>query len=91
MTEPTELQEWRPDWARHVVGRYEPRRYEDGQPLPQKVVMHCETCGADWQAECPSGNVRRHIQNFAHAHAHRDPLAAPTVVRPGSRRSTIKE
>lgn len=80
--------EWTPGFARHVVGRYTVRTFdEDGIPEPQRVEAVCNVCGARWQGQCLSGQVRTHIARFGAVHAHRDPFAAPRVVRPGSLRT----
>lgn len=80
--------EWRPGFALHVIGRYTVRTFdEDGNPEPQRIEAACGVCGATWQGQCLSGQVRTHIARFGAVHAHRDPLAAPRVVRPGSLRT----
>ncbi len=64
-----------PPWASHVTGTFTERVHdEDGNPEPQIIEMACSKCEATWKTECLSGAVRRHIQNFAAAHAHRDIL-----------------
>lgn len=84
-------EEWRPDWAKHVLGRFTRRTVDPDTrlPEPQKVEIKCEQCGATWQVQCSSGLVRNHINNFAKSHAHRDPLDAPRIVRPGSLRRGV--
>lgn len=69
-------EEYRPEWAKHVVGRYPLRTVdpETGIPNPQVIHMECETCGVTWQTTCDSGAVRRHIGNFATNHVHTDPM-----------------
>ncbi len=81
--------EWRPTNVPNVVGFYTERTLdpETGMPEPQEFRVACETCQAVWKSTCTSGIVRRHIQQFAARHQHRDPLDAPRVVRPGSLRS----
>lgn len=70
-------EQWRPPFAPHVLGEYERRRFdEDGLPEPQLVVAVCEKCGARWQTQCSTGQVRTHISRFATIHLHRDPLGA---------------
>lgn len=82
--------EWSPAHAPHVKGRYTERTFdEDGLPEEQSVEARCETCKAEWKGKCLTGNVRGHIAKFGVVHAHRDPLEAPRIVRPGSRRGTI--
>lgn len=90
-----EWEEWSPSWAPHVKGRYTRRTVDEvtRMPEPQQVRIVCthrddegKMCGETWQTSCSSGNVRRHIQNFAMNHIHKDPLQAPKVVRPGSKR-----
>ena len=81
--------EWSPGFAKHVLGRYTVRTFdpETGLPEPQRIEARCSVCGATWQGECLSGQVRTHIARFGSVHAHRDPLAAPRVTRPGSLRT----
>lgn len=85
-----EWEAWSPDWAPHVVGRYTKRTFdaETQLPEPQKVEIRCTFpgCNAEWKLDCSSGLVRDHVNNFAKSHTHRDPLAAPRIVRPGSLR-----
>ncbi len=67
--------EFRPRWAAHVVGTYEPRAYdEDGTPEPQRIDMRCETCGDTHRVTCPSGAVRAWVNKFATLHLHKDVL-----------------
>lgn len=65
-----------PPWAPHVVGTYPDRKFdpETQEWSDQKIEMKCTTCGGTYQFTCTSGAVRQHIQNFAVAHAHRDPF-----------------
>ena len=94
MSSESELIEWSPPWAPHVKGRYTPRtRGENGMCEPQHVYMLCafkhndgRICGETWQTVCASGNVRRHINNFAKAHSHSDFANPDRVVRPNSKR-----
>ncbi len=93
MTHPEPLQselipweDFRPQFAPHVLGRYEQRQYEDGMPLTQHWTALCERCGAAHQGACDSGQVRKHIQRFALVHLHADPMTAPRVVAQGSAR-----
>lgn len=81
--------EWSPNNVPHVVGRYTERvvDLETGLPDPQDFEVVCRTCVARWKGSCSSGSVRLHIQKFAARHQHRDPLAAPRIVQPGSLRS----
>lgn len=63
----------RPEIAPHVVGRWERRRLdEDGRPLPQRVELGCDRCGAVHLVVCETGQVRRHLLNWAVVHLHRD-------------------
>jgi hypothetical protein len=87
---------WSPPWAKHVKGKYTRRvRGDEGFCEPQKITMECthvddgRACGARWQTVCNSGNVRRHINNFAIAHAHKDFTKPPRIVRPNSKRSSV--
>lgn len=83
--------EWTPSWGgSHVKGRYSERTFDGGLPEPQRVECHCEKCGARWVAACTSGSVRSHIAKFAAVHAHKDPLKAPIVQRPGSLRRKVE-
>lgn len=65
----------RPEHAPHVLARWErPRADEDGVRLPQRIDLKCERCGTEHRVTCETGQVRRHVMNFAVAHLHRDPL-----------------
>ena len=66
-----------PLYASHVVGRYEKRVLdpETKQPMPQRVVMTCEKCGATRQVECRQGMPRQHVSRFAQLHLHRGSFA----------------
>lgn len=64
----------RPDHAPHVVARWERPRVEDGVRQPQKIELRCERCDTVHLVVCETGQVRRHVMNFAVAHLHRDPL-----------------
>jgi len=71
-------EEWRPPFAEHVLGRFTTREEDPdnpGFPLPQRVEMTCETCGAIWRTWCSTGSVRVHITRFGAVHLHRDPFA----------------
>ncbi len=80
--------EWRPKFAKHVLGMYLPRTYDRDAKMPdsQKWRVICEQCGQRFQGECMTGAVRGHISRFAVQHVHVDPLAAPRVERPNSLR-----
>lgn len=80
--------EWSPRQAPHVKGRYSKREFDPStkMPKPQTVEARCERCGKAFRGLCMSGAVRGHIQRFAAHHHHTDPLDAPRVERPGSRR-----
>lgn len=80
------VEEYRPAWCPHVVGRIGEREFVDGLPEPQDVDVQCEKCGARWRTSCASGQPRSLVARFAARHAHVDPLAAERVVRPGSLR-----
>ena len=75
----TTLTEWRPPFAMHVVGSYEPRVFNKdvGMYEPQVIRMHCENCGTKWNTVCSTGQVRAQIARFAARHLHRDPFAPP--------------
>lgn len=68
-----------PQWAPHVVGEFPERTVdpETGESEGQLIKMRCSICKATYQYRCMTGAVRQHIQNFAVAHAHRDPLKEP--------------
>lgn len=79
--------EWVPQFAAHVVGWYDERRFdEDGLPETQAWGAKCSVCNHEHKGQCDSGRVREHIQRFALVHLHNDPMAAATVVGMGSRR-----
>lgn len=68
-------QEFRPQWAKHVVGRFNKLTMnEDGVPEPQYVKLHCETCGEQTQVHCASGAYKQHVLMFAKVHIHKDPF-----------------
>ncbi len=69
--------EFRPEWAKHVVGEYSERTAdEQGIPEEQLYRAKCTTCGESYgPLKCSSGLVRQHIARFALLHLHRDPLA----------------
>lgn len=65
--------EWRPAHAKHVVGRWNRRVFDDdGLPEEQTVAMVCEHCKAEATRQCSSGLVQQHVQRFAIVHLHRD-------------------
>lgn len=66
---------WSPPWAQHVVGKYEPERFDDGKREPQMVEATCSVCKQTMRRPCDSGRVRAHIATFAQLHLHRDPLS----------------
>jgi hypothetical protein len=76
--ETVEWDEWRPTYAKHVLGKYtKPRRDpETLEPLEQVYVIECEQCAQRWgPLKCTTpGNVRNHIATFAIQHLHRNPL-----------------
>jgi len=85
--DPKPLVEFRPQFAPHVSGRFAERTFDHrGLPNSQLWTAYCERCGDAKQGSCDSGQVRQHIQRFAMVHLHKDPLDAPRVVAPGSRR-----
>jgi hypothetical protein len=71
--------EYRPDFAKHVVGTYGARVWdaEIGRYEEQRIDMTCEECGAAMRRTCDSGRVREHIARFAIQHLHKDPLRNP--------------
>jgi hypothetical protein len=71
--------EHRPDFAPHVVGRYEPRQFDqvDGRWEEQRIELECEVCGARTEKRCDSGRTREHVARFALGHLHRDPFGPP--------------
>lgn len=82
--------DWSPEWAPFVLGRYTERVFDEETKMheAQQVEARCTFSGCEtaWRTSCQSGRVRDHIATFAKVHLHRDPLSAPTVVRPGSMR-----
>lgn len=83
MAAETQWEEWAPEYAPHVKGRYERRTWDGaGLPLAQKIECTCTACGGRYETACTTGQVRAHIARFAAAHLHADPLAMmPPVVR----------
>lgn len=80
--------QYRPDFAQHVLGRYAPRTFDaHGLPNSQEWTALCEKCNETKRGWCDSGQVRKHIQRVAMAHLHADELAAPRVQAPGSLRT----
>lgn len=75
-----------PPFATHVKGGWEKREADQiGLPAPQKIFMHCEKCGENYQTTCTTGNVRSWINRFATVHLHRDPFKEP-VMMPGEKK-----
>jgi hypothetical protein len=70
--------EFRPDFAPHVVGRFEPRRFDlvDMAWDEQRIELECERCGSKMEKRCASGRPREHVARFALGHLHRDPFAS---------------
>ncbi len=77
-------EQWKPQQAPHVEGRYEVRTADPatGMPEPQAFEARClfvsesgEVCGQRWRGSCSSGRVRQNILSFAMRHLHRDPFA----------------
>jgi hypothetical protein len=69
--------EWSPPNAPHVSGSWSPRAFDSyGLPIPQRVECRCSTCGQTWGTLCGSGLVRAHVQRFALAHLHFEPIGA---------------
>ena len=76
-----------PNFAPHITGRYAVREFEpDGMPKSQQWTAHCGKCDRTHRGFCDSGQVRKHIKDFAMRHLHDDALAAPRVTSPGSLR-----
>jgi len=69
----SKIEEYRPKWAEHVLGKIWPRD-DDGV---QVIEMFCEKCNAYFRATCTSGRVRTHVNNYALVHVHRDPMTKP--------------
>jgi hypothetical protein len=65
-----------PPWAPHVRGMIDEREVdpETGALEEQRVDVECGECGAKLHRTCSSGAVREHVNRFATAHLHRDPL-----------------
>lgn len=69
------VQEWSPQFAPHVVLRYEQRRMgAAGVWAFQTFVVTCGKCGQKWGSLCQSGRVREQGAAFARRHLHRDAL-----------------
>lgn len=68
--------EYRPNWAKHCIGIYQPRSFdpETGELEEQKIELTCEKCGTVAKATCKRGNPREHVAHFAIAHLHKDPF-----------------
>jgi len=67
--------EWRPDFAKHVVGSWNRRTFDDdGLPEEQTIEMRCDHCGTTAQRKCASGLPMSHVQRFTVVHLHRDAL-----------------
>jgi hypothetical protein len=65
-----------PIWAPHVRGEWTERTYdEDGLPEEQSVTIVCGECKGVHRMKCTSGLAREHVQRFARAHLHRDPMS----------------
>lgn len=73
------VNEFRPKWCPHVVGRFDDlsRDSETGMPEPVLVKMECEQCGATHQMKCATGMPRQWVLRFATVHVHRDVMAIP--------------
>ena len=83
MPEAAEEEAWSPDWAQHVVGRWNKRRFDraTGEVEAQIVRMVCNQCGATYQVKCMSGAVRTWVTKFARVHFHGNPLDPAHVKR----------
>ncbi len=72
------MNEYRPHFAPHVVGRYEDRpdssELAPGEQPEQRWWVACGCCGAEHRGVCVTGAVRTHVIRFAALHLHRDPL-----------------
>ncbi len=68
------VEEYRPAWCPHVVGRFERKVDEEGKPEAIRVDLECDECGELARATCESGAPRQWVLRFAQAHVHRDPL-----------------
>jgi hypothetical protein len=69
--------EWRPPFASHVKGTYEPRRWDPvlAKHDPQVVDLLCEECRDTHRVVCEQGRPRERIATFARLHLHGDALA----------------
>jgi hypothetical protein len=79
------VKEWAtfsPPFAPHVVGRIEPREWDDVEKkhLPQAVVIRCGHCGEEFRVVCEQGRPREHVMRFGSVHLHNDPLAPAKLV-----------
>jgi hypothetical protein len=66
-----------PNWAPHVVGAFERKADEDGNPEPIWIELTCSRCGEQGRTKCVTGAPRQQILRWATIHAHRDPFARP--------------
>lgn len=64
-----QLVEYRPKFAPHVVGTFEPSVLRSA---PTNVFMKCETCHETITWRCAS--PRERVRKFALMHQHRDPM-----------------
>lgn len=72
------MEEFRPKWCPHVVGRFDREVDPDtGLPETTTVLIECERCGDRHRATCSSGAPTQWVLKFATGHLHRDPLADP--------------
>ena len=80
-----ETYEYRPPFAKHVVGTIEKPETDPKTKFPedQKIVMLCEKCKDKIQRTCSTGHTHGHVQRFAILHLHRDPLDPIPGVAPG--------
>ena len=80
-----ELVRYSPAFAPHVEGTYTPREYDPvlARHEPQTVRAKCTRCGEEYgPAECQSGRVRQHIDNWAVGnHLHRDPMIPRPIIK----------
>ena len=79
LAEPAPLTEqWSPQLAPHVVGRYAKRSYDENNfPKPQPFEVRCEVCKQKWASMCTTGQVRSRFVEFSTRHLHRDPFVVP--------------
>lgn len=80
----SEEQTYTPEWAKHVIGRFNKRviDQDSGEVDPQIIRMECGECKQTHRVRCTSGNVTSWVNQFARVHLHADILDPSRKVRP---------